>query len=177
MKTKVAILGSGNIGTDLMIKVLRTSQTLEMGALVGIDPDSDGLARARRMGVPILTGGIDDLMRWPGVADIRIVFDATSAGAHVRNSEMARTRSMRMVDLTPAAAGPYVVAVVNMGANFDSPDISMVSCGGQATIPIVAAVSRVAPVKSSARSPASRPARAHESTSMSSRKLHPALSK
>jgi acetaldehyde dehydrogenase len=146
MKTKVAILGSGNIGTDLMIKVLRTSKTLEVGALVGIDPDSDGLARARRMGVPTLTGGIDDLMRWPGVDDIRMVFDATSAKAHGRHSEIARTRRMQMVDLTPAAAGPYVVPVVNMGAHFDSPDISMVSCGGQATIPIVAAVSRVATV-------------------------------
>lgn len=146
MKTKVAILGSGNIGTDLMVKVLRTSRTLEMGGLVGIDPESDGLARASRMGVPALTGGIDELMRWPGIADIRIVFDATSAKAHGRHSEMARDRGIQMIDLTPAAAGPYVVPVVNMGAHFDSPDISMVSCGGQATIPIVAAVSRVAPV-------------------------------
>ena len=146
MKTKVAILGSGNIGTDLMFKVLRTSKTLEVGVLVGIDPDSDGLARARRMGVPTMTGGIDDLIRMPGVEDIRIVFDATSAKAHGRHSEIARTHRMRMVDLTPASAGPYVVPVVNMGAHFDSPDISMVSCGGQATIPIVAAVSRVATV-------------------------------
>lgn len=146
MKTKVAILGCGNIGTDLMIKVLRTSKTLEVGALVGIDPDSDGLARGRRLGVPILTGGIDDLMRWPGVEDIRLVFDATSARAHARHSEIARMHGMQMVDLTPAAAGPYLVPVVNMRAHFDSPDVSMVSCGGQATIPIVAAVSRVAPV-------------------------------
>jgi acetaldehyde dehydrogenase len=146
MKTKVAILGSGNIGTDLMIKVLRTSKTLEMGALVGIDTSSDGLARARRMGVPALTGGIDDLVGKPGFEDVRIIFDATSAKAHARHSEIARNRSIQMVDLTPAAAGPYVVPVVNMGRNFDSPDISMVSCGGQATIPIVAAVSRVATV-------------------------------
>jgi acetaldehyde dehydrogenase len=146
MKTKVAILGSGNIGTDLMLKVLRTSKTLEVGALVGIDPDSDGLARARRLGVPTLTGGIDDLIRMPGFEDIRIVFDATSAKAHGRHSEIARTHGMRMVDLTPAAAGPYVVPVVNIGAHFDSPDISMVSCGGQATIPIVAAVCRLATV-------------------------------
>jgi len=146
MKTKVAILGSGNIGTDLMIKVLRTSKSLEVGVLVGVDPDSDGLPRGRRMGVPTLTGGIDDLIRWPGVEDIRMVFDATSARAHGRHSQISRTRGMHMVDLTPAAAGPYVVPVVNMGAHFDSPDISMVSCGGQATIPIVAAVSRVATV-------------------------------
>ena len=146
MKTKVAILGSGNIGTDLMIKVLRTSSVLEMGALVGIDPASDGLARARRMGVPALAGGIDELEAMPGFDDIRILFDATSAKAHGRHSEFARQRSRQMVDLTPAAVGPYVVPVVNMGAHFDSPDVSMVSCGGQATIPIVAAVSRVATV-------------------------------
>jgi len=115
MKTKVAIPGSGKIGTDLTIKVLRLSKTLEVGAPVGIDPDSDGLARARRMGVSTLTGGIDDLMRMPGIEDIRIVFDATSAKAHGRRTEIARTRGMQMIDLTPAAAGPYVVPVVNMG--------------------------------------------------------------
>jgi acetaldehyde dehydrogenase len=146
MKTKVAILGSGNIGTDLMIKVLRTSQVLEVAALVGIDPESDGLARARRMGVPALAGGIDDLARSPGFDEIRLIFDATSAKAHARHSQVARDGGKQMVDLTPAAVGPYVVPVVNMGTNFDSPDVSMVSCGGQATIPIVAAVSRVAPV-------------------------------
>jgi acetaldehyde dehydrogenase len=93
-----------------------------------------------------LTGGIDDLIGTPGFEDIRIVFDATSAKAHGRHSELSRSRNMQMVDLTPAAAGPYVVPVVNMGMHFDSPDVSMVSCGGQATIPIVAAVSRVATV-------------------------------
>jgi acetaldehyde dehydrogenase len=146
MKTKVAILGSGNIGTDLMIKVLRTSSVLEMGAMVGIDPASDGLARARHMGVPALSGGIDELARMPGFEDIRILFDATSAKAHARHGEFARHRSKQMVDLTPAASGPSVVPVVNIGAHFDSPDVSMVSCGGQATIPIVAAVSRVVKV-------------------------------
>jgi acetaldehyde dehydrogenase len=147
MKTKIAILGSGNIGTDLMIKVLRTSRTLEVAALVGIDPDSDGLARARRMGVTTLTGGIDELIAMPGAEDIRIVFDATSAKAHARHTEIARQHGMQMVDLTPAAMGPYVVPVVNMGSHFDSPDVSMVSCGGQATIPMVSAVHRVAPVR------------------------------
>jgi acetaldehyde dehydrogenase len=146
MKTKVAILGSGNIGTDLMIKVLQTSETLEVGALVGIDPNSDGLERARRLGVRALTGGVDDLLDMPGFDDIRIIFDATSAKAHGRHSEIARNHSRQMIDLTPAAAGPYVVPVVNMGTHFDSPDLSMVSCGGQATIPIVAAVSRIAKV-------------------------------
>src|SRR5882724_819802 len=146
MKTKIAILGSGNIGTDLMFKVIRTSKTLEMGALVGIDPGSDGLARARGMGICALTGGIDDLVARPDFEDVRIIFDATSAKAHGRHSEVARNRGIQMVDLTPAATGPYVVPVVNMGKNFDSPDVSMVSCGGQATIPIVAAVSQVATV-------------------------------
>jgi len=146
MKTKVSILGSGNIGTELMIKVLRTSSILEMGALVRIDPASDALARPPRMGMPALAGGIDELAGMPGFADIRILFDATSAKAHARHGEFAQQRSKQMVDLTPAAAGPYVVPVVNMGAHFDSPDVSMVSCGGQATIPIVAAVSRVQPV-------------------------------
>ena len=147
MKTKIAILGSGNIGTDLMIKVLRTSRTLEVAALVGIDPDSDGLARARRMGITALTGGIDELIGMPGAEDVRIVFDATSAKAHARHTEIARRHGMQMVDLTPAAMGPYVVPVVNMGSHFDSPDISMVSCGGQATIPMVSAVHRVASVR------------------------------
>jgi len=96
------------------------------------------------MGVPALTGGIDDLARTPGFDEIRILFDATSAKAHACHTDFARQRGKQMVDLTPAAAGPYVVPVVNMGAHFDSPDVSMVSCGGQATIPIVAAVSRVA---------------------------------
>jgi acetaldehyde dehydrogenase len=93
-----------------------------------------------------LTGGIDDLVGKPGFEDVRIIFDATSAKVHARHSEIARNRSIQMVDLTPAAAGPYVVPVVNMGKYFDSPDVSMVSCGAQATIPIVAAVSRVATV-------------------------------
>jgi acetaldehyde dehydrogenase len=146
MKTKVAILGSGNIGTDLMIKILRTSQSLEMAALAGIDPASDGLSRARRMGVTALAGGLDELLAMPGSSDIRIVFDATSAKAHARHSQAVRDRGIQMVDLTPAALGPYVVPVVNMKAHYDSPDVSMVSCGGQATIPIVAAVNRVAPV-------------------------------
>jgi acetaldehyde dehydrogenase len=117
-----------------------------MGALVGIDPNSDGLSRARAMGVSALTGGIDELVATPGFENIRVVFDATSAKAHARHSEVARKHNLQMVDLTPAASGPYVVPVVNMGRHFDSPDVSMVSCGGQATIPIVAAVSRVATV-------------------------------
>jgi acetaldehyde dehydrogenase len=146
MPTKVAIIGTGNIGTDLMIKILRTSQSLEMGAFVGIDPASDGLARARRLGVAVTSDGIDGLLRMPEFEDIPLVFDATSAGSHARHSEVLNARGRQIVDLTPAAIGPYVVPVVNMKLNLKAPNLNMVSCGGQATIPMVAAVSRVAKV-------------------------------
>ena len=146
MSVKVAIIGSGNIGTDLMIKVLRTSKQLEMGALVGIDPDSDGLARARRLGVPVTAGGIDGLVQMPEFDDIAIVFDATSAGAHAKHNAVLRSHSKLVVDLTPAAIGPYLVPAVNMHELADQPNVNLVTCGGQATIPMVAAISRVAPV-------------------------------
>ena len=100
MPTKVAIIGSGNIGTDLMIKVLRTSESLEMGALVGIDPDSDGLARAQRMGVPATHEGLDGLAQMPNFGEIEIVFDATSAKAHARHDEFLRRHGKQIVDLT-----------------------------------------------------------------------------
>jgi acetaldehyde dehydrogenase len=145
-KTKVAIIGSGNIGTDLMIKIMRLSGNLEMGAFVGIDPESDGLKRAARLGVPITAEGIDGLAAMPEFADIEIVFDATSAGAHKRNSELVLATGKRMVDLTPAAIGPYVVPPVNGDAHLDATNVNMVTCGGQATIPIVAAINRVAKV-------------------------------
>ena len=145
-KTKVAIIGSGNIGTDLMIKIMRLSDVLEMGAFVGIDPESDGLKRAARMGVPITAEGIDGLVAMPEFADIEIVFDATSAGAHHRNSELVLAAGKRMVDLTPAAIGPYTIPPVNGDDHLDAPNVNMVTCGGQATIPIVAAVNRVAKV-------------------------------
>jgi acetaldehyde dehydrogenase len=146
MPVKIGIIGSGNIGTDLMIKVLRTSSLLEVGALVGVDPDSDGLARARRLGIPATHGGIDDFVRMPEFAEIPIVFDATSAAAHARHDEILRMHGKQVIDLTPAALGPYLVPVVNMQEHSGAPNVSMVSCGGQATIPIVAAVSRVASV-------------------------------
>jgi acetaldehyde dehydrogenase len=146
MRTKVAILGSGNIGTDLMMKVLRTAQVLEMGAMVGIDPDSDGLARARRLGVPVTAGGIEDFVRMPEFTGIRIVFDATSAQQHARHDQVLRAHGKQVIDLTPAALGPYVVPVVNLAEHRAAPNLSMVSCGGQATIPMVAAVNRVARV-------------------------------
>ncbi|MAS03371.1 MAG: acetaldehyde dehydrogenase (acetylating) [Ahrensia sp.] len=145
-KIKVAIIGSGNIGTDLMIKIMRTSDVLKMGAMVGIDPDSDGLSRATRLGVASTHEGIEGLTRLPVWPEIGIVFDATSAGAHKRNDQIVRDASKIMIDLTPAAIGPYVVPVVNMDNHLEQTNINMVTCGGQATIPIVAAVSRVAEV-------------------------------
>jgi acetaldehyde dehydrogenase len=145
-KTKIAIIGSGNIGTDLMIKVMRLSQVLEMGVMVGIDPASDGLARAQRLGVATTAEGIDGLLAMPEFAAVEIVFDATSAGAHKRNSELVLAAGKRMIDLTPAAIGPYVVPPVNGDAHLDARNVNMVTCGGQATIPIVHAVNRVAKV-------------------------------
>jgi acetaldehyde dehydrogenase len=146
-KTKVAIIGSGNIGTDLMIKVMRLSDVLEMGAFVGIDPESDGLKRAERMGVAVTAGGIEGLMAMPEFRDIAIVFDATSAGAHKRHSELLVAAGKRVIDLTPAAIGPYTIPPVNGDAHLDAPNVNMVTCGGQATIPMVAAVNRVAKVR------------------------------
>ncbi|WAZ25599.1 acetaldehyde dehydrogenase (acetylating) [Streptomyces cinnabarinus] len=145
-RTKVAVIGSGNIGTDLMIKVLRGSRHLEMGAMVGIDPASDGLARAARLGVPTTYQGVDGLLALPGFDEIEIVFDATSAKAHEANAARLLPLGKRLIDLTPAAIGPYVVPAVNLDEHLDAPDVNMVTCGGQATIPVVAAVSRVAPV-------------------------------
>jgi acetaldehyde dehydrogenase len=141
------VIGSGNIGTDLMIKVLRLSPVLEMGAMVGIDPGSDGLARARRLGVPTTSDGVQGLIGLPGFDEIDIVFDATSAGAHRANAEALAPYGKQLVDLTPAAIGPYVVPVVNLEEHLTSRNVNMVTCGGQATIPMVAAVSRVTPVR------------------------------
>jgi acetaldehyde dehydrogenase len=147
-KLKVAIIGSGNIGTDLMIKILRHGQRLEMGAMVGIDAASDGLARAARLNVATTHEGVEGLTRMPIFADIDIVFDATSAGAHIKNDAFLRglKPGIRLVDLTPAAIGPYCIPVVNGQTHLDAPNVNMVTCGGQATIPMVAAVSRVAKV-------------------------------
>lgn len=147
-KLKVAIVGSGNIGTDLMIKVMRNARYLEMGAMVGIDPNSDGLARAARLGVATTHEGVEGLTRLPIFDEIDFVFDATSAGAHVKNDAFLRgiKPGIRLIDLTPAAIGPYCVPVVNLEQNLAQLNVNMVTCGGQATIPMVAAVSRVAKV-------------------------------
>ena len=147
-KLNVAIIGSGNIGTDLMIKVLRTASNLNMSVMVGIDPQSDGLARAQRMGVATTHEGVDGLINMPEFKDISIVFDATSAGAHLINDKKLKTAKpgIRLVDLTPAAIGPYCVPVVNLEDHIEQPNVNMVTCGGQATIPMVAAVKQVARV-------------------------------
>jgi acetaldehyde dehydrogenase len=142
----VAVIGSGNIGTDLMIKVLRLSESLRMVAMAGIDPDSDGLARARRLGVATTAEGVDGLVALPEFADVELVFDATSAGAHRHNDAVLRAHGRTVVDLTPAAIGPYVVPPVNLDEHLHESNVNMVTCGGQATIPVVAAVSRVVPV-------------------------------
>ncbi len=147
-KIKAAIIGSGNIGSDLMIKIMRHGKHIEMGAMVGIDPTSDGLARAERLKVATTHEGVEGLTRLPNFDDIDIVFDATSAGAHVKNDAFLRSikPNIRLIDLTPAAIGPYCVPVVNLDQHLDQLNVNMVTCGGQATIPMVAAVSRVAKV-------------------------------
>jgi acetaldehyde dehydrogenase len=144
-RVKVAIIGPGNIGTDLMIKVMRNSRHLEMGAMVGVDPASDGLARAQRLGVATTAEGIDGLLRLDVFKDIDIVFDATSAGAHKHHNDVLQQHGVQVIDLTPAAVGPYVIPAINLEAE-NASNMNMVTCGGQATIPMVAAVSRVAKV-------------------------------
>lgn len=147
-KMKVAIIGSGNIGTDLMIKIMRHGKHLEMGAMVGIDPNSDGLARAARLGVATTHEGVVGLTKLDVFKDIEFVFDATSASAHIENDKLLRALkpTIRLIDLTPAAIGPYCIPVVNGEEHIDELNVNMVTCGGQATIPMVAAVSRVAKV-------------------------------
>lgn len=146
VRVPVAIIGSGNIGTDLMIKVIRKSKHLVMGAMVGIDAASDGLARAERLGVPTTSEGVEGLVKLPNFKDIKIAFDATSAGAHAHHNTVLQAHGVQVIDLTPAAIGPYVIPVVNLEEHLNSNNINMVTCGGQATIPMVYAVSRVAKV-------------------------------
>ena len=145
-RTKVAVIGSGNIGTDLMIKILRLSESLELVAMVGIDPESDGLARAGRLKVPTTAAGVRGLIAMPGFDEIEIVFDATSAGAHRANAAALAPHGIQLIDLTPAAIGPFVVPAVNLEEHLTARNVNMVTCGGQATIPIVAAVAQVTEV-------------------------------
>lgn len=139
----VAILGSGNIGTDLMYKLLRDPGHMELAMVAGIDPASEGLARARELGLQTSTAGLEAILEDPSIA---LVFDATSAKAHVRHAKALAAAGKVAVDLTPAARGPYVIPPVNLTAHLDKPNVNLITCGGQATIPLVHAVSRVTPV-------------------------------
>ncbi|HWP29304.1 MAG TPA: acetaldehyde dehydrogenase (acetylating) [Chloroflexota bacterium] len=143
-KVKVAIIGSGNIGTDLMYKLQR-SPWLELVYMVGIDPQSEGLARARAVGIATTDQGIEAFLADPKGAEI--VFDATSAAAHRRHAPLLEQAGMVTIDLTPAKIGEFVVPPVNLGEHLEAKNVNLVSCGGQATIPIVAAINRVQPVE------------------------------
>lgn len=145
-KISCAIIGSGNIGTDLMIKILNRSRILQVAAVAGIDPQSEGMAMARARGIATTDKGIDGLAAMPEFAAIKIVFDATSAGAHDRHASVCNAAGKVIIDLTPAAIGPYVIPVVNGTQHRDAMNVNMVTCGGQATIPMVFAVNRVAKV-------------------------------
>lgn len=143
-KVKAAILGSGNIGTDLMMKLLR-SEVLEVTCLIGIDPDSDGLRRAKELGLEAIDTGIEGFLKRPELADI--VFDATSAKAHLHHAKLLKEAGKLVLDLTPAAVGSLVVPPANLNENLEADNINMITCGGQATIPIVYAINRVCPVE------------------------------
>ncbi len=146
-KTKVAIIGPGNIGTDLMIKLMRNAQHLEMCAMVGIDPQSEGLNRASQFGFYTVDNGLQGLVSHACWQDIKIIFDATSAKAHYGHWDIIKDfPDKRIIDLTPAAIGPYLVPTVNFDESHNVRNVNMVTCGGQATIPMVAAVNQVAKV-------------------------------
>nr|WP_276208309.1 acetaldehyde dehydrogenase (acetylating) [Fictibacillus barbaricus] len=142
-KVKAAIIGSGNIGTDLMYK-LQGSDCLELTAMIGIDAESEGLRRAKSAGYRVFTNGIEDFVERPELADI--IFDATSAKAHIRHAEILKDMGKTVIDLTPAAVGPFVCPPVNSGEHLESRNINMITCGGQATIPIIHAINEAADV-------------------------------
>ena len=147
---KCAIVGSGNIGTDLLMKLLQHRSSpdavLDPIAVVGVDPDSDGLRRARDLGLFTTSEGLEGLMRSPLWPEVGLVFDATSAHAHEAHAPLLAAHNKIAIDLTPAAVGPYCIPVVNLDQHLAAPNLNLVTCGGQATIPIIAAVSRVARV-------------------------------
>ena len=142
MNVRCAIIGSGNIGTDLMIKIMRTAKHLDVVAMAGIEENSEGLARAKRLGLATTHDGLEGLRRLASYPDIGLVFDATSAKAHETHDRVLRADGKKVIDLTPAAVGPYTIPVINGDATLDSPNVNMVTCGGQATIPIVHAIRR-----------------------------------
>jgi acetaldehyde dehydrogenase (acetylating) len=142
-RVKVAVLGSGNIGTDLMLKLGR-STVLKLTTVIGIDPQSDGLKKAKELGYVTIDNGIDGFLERPELADI--VFDATSAKAHIHHAELLKEAGKKVIDLTPAAIGPIVVPPVNLRDHLDAENINLITCGGQATIPIVHAIHQVQPV-------------------------------
>ncbi|PFH19442.1 MULTISPECIES: acetaldehyde dehydrogenase (acetylating) [Burkholderia] len=146
-KIRCALIGPGNIGTDLLAKLMR-SPVLEPVWMVGIDPDSDGLKRARELGLKITADGVDGLLPHVQADGVQIAFDATSAYVHAENSRKLNALGVLMIDLTPAAIGPYCVPPVNLKDHIGSGEmnVNMVTCGGQATIPMVRAISRVQPV-------------------------------
>jgi len=143
-KLKAGIIGSGNIGSDLMMKLLR-SDVLEPTVMIGIDATSEGMKRAEQLGLHCFADGIDGFAKQPELADV--LFDATSAGAHQHNAEVAWKLGKVMFDLTPAAFGPYVSPLVNIDEHLDKDNVNLITCGGQATTPIIKAISKVAPVK------------------------------
>ncbi len=147
-RVNVAIIGSGNISTDLMIKALR-SERINPVWLVGIDPDSEGLAMARERGLKTTHEGVSGILPYVEDDDIRMAFDATSAYVHPDNAKQLESHGVLMIDLTPAAIGPYCVPVVNLKEHVgkEESNVNLISCGGQATIPIAAAVARVQPVE------------------------------
>ena len=146
-KTNCAIIGSGNIGTDLMLKIANTSKSLNLIGVIGIDPESEGLAMASTMNIAISSTGLQGFMEMPEYSDTQIFFDATSAGAHQMHHDLISKDGKQMIDLTPAAIGPYCVPVVNLSEHLQAQNVNMVTCGGQATIPMVAAVNQVSSVR------------------------------